>query len=300
MISTSRFTHLVFVAIAFLFAACSTSTAPTQNTGGPGGTIYFHDIPSNIASLNLTSGVVTTVCYGDMPNVRPDKWILCVVANDLTLISPDGAQNQIIRHHSQMGGYDAAFHGPQLSPDGRYIAYDQSAAWITYIVDASSGALITTIGDATTSEYYLHPTWGKDGSLYVQGVPSGSTQPDGGIFKIDKAFQSMIRLDKNLNTPKKPSVSPDGTTIAFILSNHLWTMNIDGSNAKQLTTSGATEDDPAWSPDSKWIAIGDNACDIFLVPTDGGNAIDVAVKCPGSMGTGGAHCPSSNDQMDWK
>jgi hypothetical protein len=291
------------VAAFSLFSfGCATSTSPTQNGGAaPGGTLYFAEHPPGIEKLDLSSGVVTTIISGDMPSVRADGWILGVFQNNLGFVSPDGAQSKVIlTRGNTLAGYDESFGDPRLSPDGRYIAYHQRFYDLVEVVDAATGASIVRIGDNSKTEYFGHPSWGKDGSLYVHAVPFNAVLAGGGIYKIDPAFTTITRVDQNLNLPTQPTVSPDGTTIAFILGNHLWTMGIDGSNPKRLTTSDGTESWPTWSPDSKWIAINNAACDVFLVPIAGGAAVDLGAKFPNSFGGGATHCPSSGEQMDWK
>lgn len=302
MTTFPRYAYIVLFAAFIVISGCNSSTTTSpKTTDGPTGTLYFHESLLGIETMDISTGSLTTLAAGEMPNVRPDKWILGVIVNDLAVVSPNGTQKQIILPHSGINGsYDVNFHDPQLSPDGRYIAYDQPGfSGLTYIVNASTGALVLTIGDEATYFYYSHPSWGKDGSLYVNADPFNAVQVNGGIFKIDNTFQSITRVDKSLNSPKQPTVSPDGNTIAFILNNHLWTMGIDGSNAKQITTSDKTEIYPTWSPDSKWVAVNNGGCDLFLVPIGGGTALDLAAKFPYVIG-GAYHCPSANQQMDWK
>jgi TolB protein len=56
-----------------------------------------------------------------------------------------------------------------------------------------------------------------------------------------------------------PSVSPDGSKVAMILSKDGWTdlyvANADGTNLKRLTKSPQDESAPCWSPDGKWICV---------------------------------------------
>ena len=300
MISFASSKHFVLGAALLLSAGCSSSTSSPGSSGGPSGTIYFEDTQNNLMTVDVSSGKLTGVVLADMPNVRPsDKWILCNLARNLVFVSPDGSRNQTVLTSSYPDfGYAYSFSDPQLSPDGKYIAYGQDTK-IVYIVNASTGALVQSIGSATTLQYYSRPGWGKDGSLYVQAVPYAGVQTGGGIFKVDNTFRTMVRIDQNLNTPIEPKVSPDGNSIAFSINNQLWVMGIDGSNAKQLTSTTDIELAPAWSPDGKWIAVNTNQCDILLVPTDGSAIVDMGIKFPTSIG-GGYHCPSSDDQMDWK
>ncbi|NIQ85809.1 MAG: hypothetical protein GTN83_13545, partial [Acidobacteria bacterium] len=48
--------------------------------------------------------------------------------------------------------------------------------------------------------------------------------------------------------------SPDGGRLAFTALDRLWVANADGSGARRLTDSNASEHFPTWSPDGRWIA----------------------------------------------
>lgn len=70
-----------------------------------------------------------------------------------------------------------------------------------------------------------------------------------------------------------PSISPDGTTIAFTYKGDIYTVPFSGGKASQLTTNPAYDTRPVWSPDSKQIAFASNRngnFDIFLVSKEGG------------------------------
>ncbi|MCB1052004.1 MAG: PD40 domain-containing protein [Acidobacteria bacterium] len=70
----------------------------------------------------------------------------------------------------------------------------------------------------------------------------------------------------------KPSLSPDGKTIAFSFQGDIWTM-VPGQHPIRLTIHESYESLPVWSPDGKWIAFsGDRygQYDVFVVPAQGG------------------------------
>ena len=70
-----------------------------------------------------------------------------------------------------------------------------------------------------------------------------------------------------------PAISPDGTTIAFAYKGDLYSVSVNGGEARQLTTHAAFDSHPVWSPDSKKIAFQSNregSLDIFVIDAKGG------------------------------
>lgn len=61
-----------------------------------------------------------------------------------------------------------------------------------------------------------------------------------------------------------PQVSQDGNWVAYVVStidekadrsnSHIWMVNIDGSNNRQITFSNESETSPRWSPDGKYLS----------------------------------------------
>ena len=80
-------------------------------------------------------------------------------------------------------------------------------------------------------------------------------------------------------------ISPDGRSLIYAVTtsdlprakrvSHIWMMNIDGSNARQLTSHEKGESSPSFSPDGKWISYlstKDGSAHLYLMPTGGGEA----------------------------
>jgi Tol biopolymer transport system component len=89
---------------------------------------------------------------------------------------------------------------------------------------------------------------------------------------------------------KAPSISPDGSKIAFESnrtgSNEVWVCDFDGSNSVQLTSfgTGATGT-PRWSPDGKLIAFDSRAggeANIYVVDPQGGIPQKVEIDIHGN------------------
>lgn len=70
-----------------------------------------------------------------------------------------------------------------------------------------------------------------------------------------------------------PAISPDGSTIAFSYKGDIYTVNVDGGQALQLTTNPAYDYKPVWSPDGSKIAFASDRngnFDVFVISAAGG------------------------------
>src|SRR5436190_1209150 len=103
---------------------------------------------------------------------------------------------------------------PQLSPDGRTIAF--------VIGDVDKNA------NRTVSHIYTIP----------------ADQPN----SIPKQFTT------GSPSASAPRWSPDGKLIAFIKGGQIWLMDADGRRERQLSKISSGAGNPVWSPDGKWIA----------------------------------------------
>lgn len=93
---------------------------------------------------------------------------------------------------------------------------------------------------------------------------------------VAMAFNSLTRAQEDqeykIRMVGNPSVSPDGSKIAFSWIGEIWSADIEGSNIERLTNNEAMESQPLYSPDGSQIAFVSNRAgtnQIFLMNSDG-------------------------------
>jgi Tol biopolymer transport system component len=91
---------------------------------------------------------------------------------------------------------------------------------------------------------------------------------EGDVWTMNQGGTGAARLTTDYNAEANPSVSPDGSRIAYEFLRGIWVMNVDGSAKRQLTDGATTDEDPAFSADGTKIAFMRDR-DIFSMNADG-------------------------------
>ena len=86
---------------------------------------------------------------------------------------------------------------------------------------------------------------------------------------------TITQITQSRNFEGQPSLSPDGSRIAFRCdlrgNSDICVSDVDGRNTRNLTAeSRDDESDPAYSPDGRTIAFRSGSRGLFTIPADGG------------------------------
>src|SRR4051812_45436887 len=76
----------------------------------------------------------------------------------------------------------------------------------------------------------------------------------------------------NVDLPRLPSISPDGSTIAFTWRGDIWKVSSKGGLAERLTSHPFDDTQSAWARDGKRIAFSSNrlgGINFFIMNADG-------------------------------
>ena len=262
-------TRIILASCIFFSSACkkqdtTNNNTTTNNSPSPTGTLVFESLPQ-ISTTVLGSATVIDRFNGECPSWTPDGRIIFETGNfidpkysdELIMIANVDGTNMTTLSDLGVTYVDASTN-PRMSLDGKYFCYNfvNSLSQQTQglRICKSSGTLITTI--ANVFDGY----WAADGSLVAAGAIGDQAQPSGtfapgtqGIFKISSDFKTIAQIGSGLTSPSSPGLSPDGKKVAFVMNNHIWSMNMDGTGLKQITTGANQETNPSFSSDGNWI-----------------------------------------------
>ena len=106
----------------------------------------------------------------------------------------------------------------------------------------------------TTDRYEYQPSFGLDGSIVLVREISGQLD----LWTVNGDGSGLRQVTKDAAFDYEPVITPDGKYIVWTSDRsglpHIWRMNIDGSDAIQLTTGDTFDDgNPSITPDGKWV-----------------------------------------------
>ncbi|MGA1866991.1 MAG: Tol-Pal system beta propeller repeat protein TolB [bacterium] len=175
----------------------------------------------------------------------PDGKSMAVMMRDgdytkIFLMNQDGSHPTILTTKS---GNEAS---PTWSPDGKSIALvsDRSGTPQIYIVDLDTRKMHRLTYEGT---YNVSPSWSPNG----ERIAYSSMEENFNIFTINIEGNIIWQLTDKERNNEDPTWSPDGRFIAFTSDRtgrkHIYVMNTNGSNQRQLTFSHKEEMAPDWS-----------------------------------------------------
>ena len=243
---------------------------------------------------------------GHNPAWSPDKTLIAysssgdAVAEDprdheIYVMSSDGGETRRLTNDATPDGT------PAWSPDGERIAFAHTpgsgsgaAKGVIVVMDADGSGRVELTDHSDTQDfvYDSSPAWSPDGSLiaFTRARFTGSGKGGVAIYTVDPASGEEHPV---IEDAAEPAWSPDGRSIAFTstrdrfgetcfhecgVSAEIYVAAADGTGVQRVTTSEASDQSPAWSPDGELVAFSSDRSgrdaheyEIYAMSADGGD-----------------------------
>lgn len=159
----------------------------------------------------------------------------------------------------------------KISPDGRWMALGSRENQNLWLLDlAATDSVDVKIQLSSNFEgLAAGPTWSPTGHYLAFGEFDGSLH----IVTSGKPDRGHVVPTSGRGKPHWLSWSPDEQSLMFALDGNLYVVNADGSNLRQLTTTGQY-DFPVWSPSGTQIAFEKFDHNLWILDIDDDHSSD--------------------------
>ncbi len=235
-----------------------TATTSVEPATPGGGSILFSAFNPNesyweILSVPVRGGSPRVLATsGIMPSVSPNGRLLIYHSN---LIEAEGFHLLDLTSGEDSRITQLGYHIlPRWGGDNNqflFVAQDPATnRWQIHLGFADGKGEPLILRDGRT------PDWSPDNSLIAcQGTDAQGNNP--GIYIVPFNGGEVTRLT-NHESDRMPKFSPDGSQLAFMSTRNgnwdIYTVSVQGSAPRQITTAPGNDGLPVWSPDGSQIA----------------------------------------------
>ncbi len=187
------------------------------------------------------------------PDVSPDgSQIAFVAIGDRRSLASDGIFIAPAGGGEAERLVDEGLH-PRWSPDGTQIAYTCNGGTDICVIDVGGGEETNLTEDSAGVDMY--PAWTPDGEIVFMSNRGETDQAAHDIWIMDAEGSDARNLTDHNADDGYPSVSPDGTRIAFVSNRNfddspeIFVLEPATGLVRQVTVDELWNQAPVWSPD---------------------------------------------------
>ena len=144
--------------------------------------------------------------------------------------------------------------GPPFIGEGILFSTDRDGNREIYVMAADGSGQTNLTNDPDND---VEPSWSPDGTrIAFASNRSPQIFSNHYIYIMNADGTNAVRLEAS-EGGREPDWSPDGQSIVFALGDHIYQMDADGSNLKQVVFTDSAESSPDLSPNGQQIPLGD-------------------------------------------
>ena len=267
--------------VALSMLACSSGTTAANGTPTPAGTtppgqatrtgVLTYSTPDDeVHTFDLAASADKKVTDGTEADRAPSGEIVFIddvnvgPPKKLSRAAADGSGKTALATPGPTAGYL----NPVVSPDGTKIAMTYYPRAFPHTFAAEDGTVVLDMAGKVLANLagVFDPSWLSDGRLVLAGTihtPAGNEKAEptdtpkvAGLFVSSPDFATVTRIPvPGATSPQTPDASPDGKRVAFMQDDHIFVVDLDGTNLQALTTGDFKESYPAFAPDGRSVAV---------------------------------------------